>query len=131
MVVAPEPLDAKHFEACLGRGVVGTPLGTLLEQGNLYERMAWSFPWKLSMAPGVDRNPLLPHVVAHLWQEKGSKRENVHGLSGPGRWPLVCPETSHYEPLVVFDRGGPLGSVRPLSPEEVWQLQGRTTGGME
>ena len=79
------------------------------------------------MAPGVDRNPLLPHVVAHLWQEKGSKRENVHGLSGPGRWPLVCPETSHYEPLVVFDRGGPLGSVRPLSPEEVWQLQGRTT----
>ena len=127
MVVAPEPLDAKHFEACLGRGVVGTPLGTLLEQGNLYERMAWSFPWKLSMAPGVDRNPLLPHVVAHLWQEKGSKRENVHGLSGPGRWPLVCPETSHYEPLVVFDRGGPLGSVRPLSPEEVWQLQGRTT----
>ena len=46
--------------------------------------------------------------------------------SGPGKWPLIDKTQGDYEVLYVYDRGGPEGAVRPLSPEEVWKAQGRT-----
>ena len=81
-------------------------------------------PFKMEMCMGVPRDPLLPHVVGHVWWEK-DKRENLHGLSGPGRWPLEKGEDG-FEELVVYDRRGAAGTVRVLTKEEIWLAQGRS-----
>ena len=103
------------------RAVVAKPL----ECGKVASELAWKKPWKIELAIGIPRDPLLPHVVGHWWPNESSARTNLHGLTGPGRWPQAL-SRSEMETLVVWDRQGPVDHLRPLSIEEVWQLQGRS-----
>ena len=88
-IASPTPLEKEVVESLLPRSVVATPLGTIVTQGRLHEGLCWEYPMKLELTFGAPREPLLPHVVAHAkWKENGT-RENIHGLTGPGRWPLA------------------------------------------
>lgn len=126
LMAVAKVLEDKLTEEPLVRTVVATPLGTLIKPGEVWKGLAWEKPARFSLTQGVPRDPLLPHVAAHLfWVEEGD-RVNIHGLSGPGKWPLVDKNTGKYEQLYVYDRAAPEGHVRPLSFEEVWKAQGRS-----
>lgn len=118
-------LSQMEVDEMLQRTVVATPLGAVLKHGTLHEGLVWDYPTKFELTFGAPREPLLPHVVGHAWDEQGTRR-NVHGLTGPGRWPLQTDGGVHYEKLEVYDRGAPAGALRPLAYEEIWMAQGRT-----
>jgi len=127
MMVSKTALATDLLKNSLGRAVVATPLGTVIKPGQLWDGLTWEKPEKLVVAHGVPRDPLLPHVAAHLtWGGSKQERVNVHGHTGPGRWPLCPSESKGFEILYVYDRAGPEGCVRPLSFEEVWCAQGRS-----
>ena len=126
LMAVAKVLEDKLTEEPLVRTVVATPLGTLIKPGEVWKGLAWEKPARFLLTQGVPRDPLLPHVAAHLfWSEEGD-RVNIHGLSGPGKWPLVDKNTGEHERLYVYDRAAPDGHVRPLSFEEVWKAQGRS-----
>eukprot|EP00438_Fugacium_kawagutii_P014165 Skav213278 [mRNA] locus=scaffold2944:132640:149231:+ [translate_table: standard] len=107
----------------LVRAVVATPLGAVVNADCGGESLTWKSPMRIELCAGIPRDPLLPHVVGHVWWES-NRRENLHGLSGPGRWPLE--KHGEFEELVVYDRSGSAGMVRVLSKNEVWLAQGRS-----
>ena len=124
-VLTKTPVEAELIEAAMVRGVVATPLGAVLERREVSDGLAWMTPMKLEVTAGAPRNPLLPHIAAHYWND-GEERRIAHGLTGPGKWPLRSKEGADYEELVLYDRCGPPGAVRRLSYEEIWQCQGRS-----
>lgn len=125
LVVSPNPIDEQSVNHLMVKAVVATPLGAVVNTGKVAEDLVWRFPYKMELVQGAPRDPL-PHVAAHVWWEQGAMRENLHGLTGPGRWPLVQRGQEHYEQLYIYDRAGPSGSARALSFEEIWKAQGRT-----
>ena len=125
VVLTRTPLGEGIAEAGVVRSAVATPLGAILERKAWSEELAWKVPMKLEVTAGAPRDPLLPHVAAHYWEEP-DRRRNAHGLTGPGKWPLRSKDEAEYEELVLYDRCGPPGAVRRLSGEEVWLCQGRT-----
>ena len=127
LVVSPNPIDEQSVNHLMVKAVVATPLGAVVNTGKVAEDLVWRFPYKMELVQGAPRDPLLPHVAAHVLWEQGAMRENLHGLTGPGRWPLVQRGQEHYEQLYIYDRAGPSGSARALSFEEIWKAQGRTT----
>ena len=122
LVAAREKFELEDFTQYLSR----SPVVLVSKIGHAKaEELCWKVPTRLQPSPGVPRDPLLPQVVAHCWWDKEGERCNVHGLGGPGRWPLKAKEGPGLEALWVYDRYGPLGAVRSLSGEEVWRCQGR------
>ena len=117
------PIDESLVNQCLVRAVTAVPLSSVVGEGNQDQEEYWYRPAKLEVNPGAPRNPLLPLVVGHWWDEDG-QRHNLHGLNGPGRWPLQG-DRGEYEVLYAMDRKGKPGCIRRLSPVEVWRAQGR------
>ena len=110
---------------CLVKTVTAPPLGAAVGRANQSKDLVWRKPFKMVIEPGVPRAPLLPQVVGHVWESPEGERKNVHGLAGPGRWPLRYND-GEFEVLEVFDRRGRPGHLRVLQPLEVWQCQGRS-----
>lgn len=117
-------IEAEIVEAGVVRAVVAPPLGAILDKKDVNE-LVWRFPMKLEVTAGAPRNPLLPHIAAHFWEEPEVRR-TAHGMTGPGKWPLRSKEGADYEELVLYDRCGPPGAIRALTYEEVWVCQGRS-----
>ena len=108
------------------RGATARPMAAIV--GSVKkdsEALVWDRPYKLSLEPGIPRDRLLPQVVGHFWMRVDDERANLHGLGGPMRWPLKAKEGGR-ETLWAYDRQGPAGCVRRLSPLEIWVCQGRT-----
>lgn len=122
--LAEQVVDPGVAERSLARAVVATPLGAVLQCKDDSSALLWRRPQRLELRARIPRDPLLPHVVGHVWWD-GGQRENLHGLSGPGRWPLDR-DGNGFEELIIYDRRAPLGSARVLSPLDVWNAQGRT-----
>ena len=122
-----DTITSEMAEMSVVRAVVGAPVASRMSATTEVKDLLWKNPARLTLAPGVPRNPLLPHVVAHMWWEENGPRINVHGMTGPMRWPLRSPEGHGFEESIVYDRCGPPGRVRKLTPLEVWWCQGRTT----
>ena len=114
------------MEAGVGAGIgVPVPMATILRKKE-WNDACWIRPERLEVGGGGPQQPLLPQVVGHVWWEKDAERMNLHGTSGPGRWPLLQAPGGPLQEAVVFDRRGPPGAVRRLTMEELWRLQGRT-----
>eukprot|EP00913_Durusdinium_trenchii_P022970 g21568.t1 len=88
---------------CLVRTVTAPPLGTCLQRAPHGLDLIWKKPCRLTIEPGIPRDPLLPQVVGHAWDVPEGERKNVHGLAGPGRWPLRK-ENGEFEKIEVYDR---------------------------
>ena len=110
-------------EAGVVRAVAATPLGAVLDKKNAKDDLVWRFPMKLEVTAGPLRNPLLPHIAAHFWNEPEVRRI-AHGWTGPGKWPLRSKEGAGYEELVLYTTG--VGAIRALTYEEIWAFQGRS-----
>lgn len=108
------------------RSATARPMATIVDSAKkCSEGLVWKKPFRMTVEPGIPRDRLLPQVVGHFWMHKDEERSNLHGLGGPMRWPLTAKDGSR-EVLWVYDRQGPAGCVRKLSPMEVWLCQGRT-----
>ena len=100
-------------QRCLVKTVTASPLGASLERASH------------SQENPASTGPLLPQVVGHAWDSPQEGRINVHGMAGPGRWPLRAKDGS-FEALEVYDRRGRPGHLCALQAREVWVCQGRT-----
>lgn len=108
---------------CLVRTVTAPPLGTCLQRAPHGLDLIWKKPCRLTIEPGIPRDPLLPQVVGHAWDVPEGERKNVHGLAGPGRWPLRK-ENGEFEKIEVYDRFGRPGHLRQLARRErKWHLE--------
>ena len=81
---AAEGREVKDFEE-VG---VPVPMATVLRKKDWNDR-CWIRPERLEVGGGGPQQPLLPQVVGHIWWEKNAERKNLHGTSGPGRWPML------------------------------------------
>ena len=89
-----------------------------------WEDLVWKQPQKFILESGIPRDRLLPLPVGHhFWLSE--ERETTYGTGGPCYWPKISGDGQTLQQPVVFDRRGPPGSLRELSIEEVWSLQGR------
>lgn len=113
------------WRQALVRVGVPVPMGTLLRKKE-WNDACWLRPARMELCGGFPHQPLLPQVVGHMWWSEDAERKNLHGMAGPGRWPLLEAPGGPLQDAVVFDRRGPPGAVRQLSMEEIWKLQGRT-----
>lgn len=113
------------WKQALVRVGVPVPMATILRKKE-WNDACWIRPERLEVGGGGPQQPLLPQVVGHVWWEKDAERMNLHGTSGPGRWPLLQAPGGPLQEAVVFDRRGPPGAVRRLTMEELWRLKGRT-----
>ena len=118
--------ETEDVEKLVIRAATARPLSAVVgkvREGT--ESLAWVRPWRVSVEPGIPRQPLLPQVVGHVWRTAEGERENLHGMGGPMRWPLKAADGAR-EALWVYDRTGPAGHVRQLTSEEIWRCQGRS-----
>ncbi|CAE7518170.1 unnamed protein product, partial [Symbiodinium sp. CCMP2456] len=79
-------------------------------------------PQKIVVDAGIPREPLLPFLKGHFWDQ--GQRYNLVSTGGPLRWPLR--DGDGVQECKVWDPRGPPGSVRVLTAEEVWACQGRS-----
>ena len=110
------------FGATTCRGILGPPMSSALRPTRLVSQECWLYPERIVVDAGIPREPLLPFLKGHFWQD--GQRFNLVSTGGPLRWPLR--EGEGIQESVVWDARGPPGAVRRLLPEEVWACQGRT-----
>ena len=114
--------DALGHTTC--RGLLAPPMSSKILPTKFVTSDRWLRPCKVLTDAGVPRDPLLPVVKGHYWDQHG--RHNLYGTSGPLLWPLRNVNGESVEESVVFDPRGPPGTVRVLDSLEVWLCQGRT-----
>ncbi|CAE7778356.1 unnamed protein product [Symbiodinium sp. CCMP2592] len=107
--------------ATTSRGVLGPPMSSAIRPTRCVPPVCWLKPERVIIDAGIPREPLLPFLKGHFWNE--GKRFNLVSTGGPLRWPLR--DGSGVQESVVWDPRGPPG-VRVLEPAEVWACQGRT-----
>ena len=122
MQTMQQPVD---WSMALIRAEAPVPIQSILRPLSWEETELWVRPEKLDVRGGIPRDQMLPQAVGHCWQKEEGEREVVYGMNGPGRWPLA-EESGRLEDMVVFDRAGPPGCLRRVTPEELWRMQGRT-----
>ena len=124
LVASQGELEENPLECTTSRSKLGPPMSPHLDQTRAVEGKQWIGPVKITMDGGIPREPLLPMIKGHFWEE--GKRKNLIGTGGPLLWPLRVPGEECVEPSVVWDPRGPSGRVRKLTAVEVWRCQGRT-----
>ncbi|CAK9114808.1 unnamed protein product [Durusdinium trenchii] len=122
LVVNPHGALPEAWEEFLVRAMGPAPMSSLLKPKEHHE-LCWTKPLRLELESGIPRDRMLPQPAGHVWW--GEEREVIHGIGGPGRWPLLSDDGSSLQGYYVYDRRGPGGHVRRLDPEELWVLQGR------
>ena len=122
LVVNPHGALPEAWEEFLVRAMGPAPMSSLLKPKEHHE-LCWTKPLRLELESGIPRDRMLPQPAGHVWW--GEEREVIHGIGGPGRWPLLSDDGSSLQGYYVYNRRGPGGHVRRLDPEELWVLQGR------
>ena len=122
LVVNPHGALPEAWEEFLVRAMGPAPMSSLLKPKEHHD-LCWTKPLRLELESGIPRDRMLPQPAGHVWW--GEEREVIHGIGGPGRWPLLSDDGSSLQGYYVYDRRGPGGHVRRLDPEELWVLQGR------
>lgn len=115
--------EAAEIEGFLVKTVTPPSIGTCLKPGKQKDYIEYqSYEGAVNLAPEV----MLPGLVGHVWFEDEDRRHSVYRLGGPCKWPLMEAENQRLQKLFVADKKAPTGTVRQLTPQEVWIAQGRT-----
>ena len=124
--MASEHCDVEGaLERTTCKGLLAPPMSSRIHPTKGVVGSQWIKPTKILTDAGVPRDPLLPVVKGHYWDQVG--RHNLYGTGGPLLWPLRKSDSHMVEDCIVFDPRGPPGMVRKLEAEEVWWCQGRTS----
>ena len=127
------------LDAAGQRAVVAAPMSLAVRRAEDVAKEEWTYPASFRFDGAIPRVPLLPVVAGHIWPPEAQQgqlidnqssceqagRVNVFSLSGPLRWPTRQGQHLGKTQEVVWDRRGPPGAIRFLTPSEVWACQGR------
>ena len=81
MIAWRHDCGVEDVEKYVIRGATTRPMSAVVGKVEAdHQGLAWVRPWKVSIEPGIPRQPLLPQVVGHVWKEPGGERENLHGM---------------------------------------------------
>eukprot|EP00438_Fugacium_kawagutii_P022124 Skav232871 [mRNA] locus=scaffold1881:25961:36237:+ [translate_table: standard] len=126
LLIAQQGRMMVEWQNALVRAEAPVPASAILKAAPWDEERRWVKPHKLDVSGHVPRDPMLPQPVGHYWEEQDGERRIAYGMGGPIRWPLMKSGTRELEEVLVYDRKSPPGSLRRLTEEELWRLQGRT-----
>ena len=82
MIAWKYEVETENVEKLVIRAATARPLSAVVgkAQGGA-ESLTWVRPWKISVEPGIPRQPLLPQVVGHVWRtaDSGATSEGCSG----------------------------------------------------
>lgn len=111
------------------RAEAPSPASAMLQTPSWEDKSRWVRPHRMELLGGQPRDPMLPQGLGHYCLQNDKERMVLHGLGGPVRWPLFDDARGTLEDIFVYDRKGPPGHLRKLTPMEIWMLQGRDAAG--